>query len=140
MTDAPTGTPPPSGAGEVDAAPSPEGDSPALTTPAAAIAAVAGDWPKKAADAVDLAVDTIHDKAIRPAFLVARGIVFGLLAAVLVVAVVVWLSVGLVRLLDVYVVGGRVWISYAILGGIFTVIGLVAWSQRTAAPPAREGH
>jgi hypothetical protein len=140
MTDAPTGTPPPTGAGEGDDRSSSEGGGPALTSPAAAIAAVAGDWPKKAADAVDLAVDTIHDKAIRPAFLVARGIVFGLLGVVLVVAVVVWLSVGLVRLLDVYVVGGRVWISYAILGGIFTVIGLAAWSQRTAAPPAREGR
>lgn len=140
MTDAPIGTPPPARAGEDDDGRVPDSADPATTGPAAAIAAMAGDWPKKAADAVDLAVDTVHDKAIRPAFLVARGIVFGLLGVVLVVAVVVWLSVGLVRLLDVYVVGGRVWISYAILGGIFTVVGLVAWSQRTATPPARQGN
>lgn len=140
MTDAPTGTPPPAGAGGGDDGRSPGGADTATTGPSGAIASLAGDWPGKAADAVDLAVDAIHDKAIRPAFLVARAIVFGLLGLVLVVAVVVWLSVGLVRLLDVYVVGGRVWISYAILGGLFTLAGLVAWSRRTAVPPAGEGR
>jgi hypothetical protein len=104
------------------------------------MASLPADWPKKAADAVDLAVDTIHDKAIRPVFLVARTIAFGVLVAVLALAVVVWLSVGFVRLLDVYVVDRRVWISYAVLGGLFTVAGLLAWSRRSAGPTGREGH
>jgi hypothetical protein len=94
-------------------------------------AGAGGDWPRKAVDAVDLVVDTIHDRAIRPALLAARAVVFGLLVAVLSLVVLVLLSVGLVRLLDVYAFGGRVWISYAVLGGLFSLAGLLAWSRRT---------
>jgi hypothetical protein len=97
-------------------------------------------WPKKAADAVDLVVDTIHDKAIRPIVLAARVVVFGLLVAVLSLIVLVLLSVGLLRLLDVYAFSGRVWISYAVLGAIFTLAGLFLWSRRTArSDPAPKG-
>jgi hypothetical protein len=99
------------------------------------------EWPKKAADAVDLVVDTIHDKAIRPIVLAARVVVFGLLVAVLSLIVLVLLSVGLLRLLDVYAFSGRVWISYAVLGAIFTLAGLFAWSRRTArSDPAPKGR
>jgi hypothetical protein len=96
------------------------------------------EWPKKAADTVDLVVDTIHDKAIRPVLLAARIVVFGLLIAVLSTVVLVLLSVGLLRLLDVYAFPGRVWLSYAVVGGVFTVVGLLAWTKRTsrAARPA----
>ncbi len=140
MTDAPDGTPPSAGVGEADGARPPHGADPATAGATGPMASLPADWPKKAADAVDLAVDTIHDKAIRPVFLVARTIAFGVLVAVLALAVVVWLSVGFVRLLDVYVVGGRVWISYAVLGGLFTVAGLVAWSRRSAGPAVGERH
>ena len=52
----------------------------------------------------------------------ARAVVFGLLAAFIALVIVVLVSVGLVRLLDVYVFGGRVWISYLILGLLFTAL------------------
>jgi hypothetical protein len=90
------------------------------------------EWPKKAADTVDLVVDTIHDKAIRPVLLAARIVVFGLLIAVLSSVVLILLSIGLLRLLDVYAFPGRVWLSYAVVGGVFTVIGLLAWTKRTS--------
>lgn len=124
MTDAPTGPGGgPAGAGEPGAAAPGAGDGATTAT---------AQWPRKAADAVDLVVDTIHDKAVRPAMLAARAVVFGMLAAVLALVVLVLLSVGLVRLLDVYAFGNRVWISYAVLGGIFTAAGFLAWSRRTA--------
>jgi hypothetical protein len=138
MTDAPTGTVPPAGAG--DGRGPAEGERSAATGPTSVTGSATGEWPRKAADAIDLAVDTIHDKAIRPVLLAARAVVFGVLVAALALAVVVLLSVGLVRLLDVYVVGGRVWISYAVLGGIFTVAGLTAWSRRTAGSTAGQGR
>jgi hypothetical protein len=128
MTDAPvtgTGAAPAGGAGGA-----------AGGGPGPAQGGMAAGWPRKAADAIDLVVDTIHDKAIRPAMLAARAVVFGLLVAVLSLVVLVLLSVGLVRLLDVYAFGGRVWISYAVLGGLFTLAGLLAWSRR-AAPAGR---
>jgi len=94
-------------------------------------AGFATQWPVKAADVVDLVVDTIHDKAVRPILLAARVMVFGLLVAALVLVVLVLLSIGLLRLLDVYAFSGRVWISYAVLGGVFTLAGIFAWSRRT---------
>jgi hypothetical protein len=110
-----------------------DGHRPGITGPAAAMTA---EWPKKAVDAVDLVVNTIHDRAIRPVVLAARVVVFGVLAAVLSLVVLVLVTIGLVRLLDVYAFGGRVWISDAVLGGLFTLAGLFAWSRRTARGPA----
>ena len=96
------------------------------------------EWPAKAVGAIDLVVDTVNDRAVRPAILAARAIVFGLLIAVLGLVVLVLASVGLLRLLDVYVFPGKVWASYAVLGALFSIVGLWAWSKRTApAEPAR---
>jgi len=92
------------------------------------------DWPKKAADLVDLLADVIHDRAVRPVMLAARIVVFGLIVAVLSLVVLALLSISLVRMLDVYAFGGRVWISYAVLGAAFTLLGLLAWSRRSARP------
>ena len=92
------------------------------------------DWPEHAVDLIDLVVNTIHDRVIRPIILVGRAIVFGLLIAVLVVVVSVVVAVAVLRLLDVYAFTGHVWASYAVLGTVFSVGGLYAWSKRT--PPA----
>jgi len=103
------------------------------TTPSAA-------WPAKAVDAIDLVVDTIHDKAIRPLVLVGRAVVFGLLIAALGSLVAVALSIALIRLLDVYAFGHRVWASYALVGFVFTVAGLGAWSLRTRRSSAADAR
>jgi|GEM_PF-460807 len=99
--------------------------------PRPAGASTRADWPKKAADTVDLVVDTIHDKAIRPIIVGARAIVFGLLVGVLGVVVLTLISVGALRLLDVYVFPGRIWASYAVLGLLFSALGLWSWSRRS---------
>jgi len=89
------------------------------------------EWPEKAVDLVDLVVDTIRDKIVRPIILVGRTIVFGLLIAALITVVAVVLSVALLRLLDVYLFAHHVWASYAVLGALFTIVGLWAWAKRT---------
>jgi len=91
---------------------------------------MAADWPEKAVGAVDLVVDTIHDKALRPILLAARAIVFGLIAAVVLLVLIVLVSVALIRLLTVYAFNGHVWISYAVVGGLFCLGGLLAWTKR----------
>jgi hypothetical protein len=93
---------------------------------------LAADLPARAADAVEQLVDTIFDRVVRPLLVVARAIIFGLLVAAVAIVIAVLVSVGLVRLLDVYVVGGRVWISYLVIGGLFLVLGAFAWSQRAS--------
>lgn len=100
----------------------------------AAAAEAAAELPRKAADAVQLLVDTIHDKAVRPAAIVTRAIVFGLLIAALGTVLAVVGSIAVLRILDVYAFAHRVWLSYIVLGGLFTVAGLAAWTRRTARP------
>ena len=89
------------------------------------------EWPTKAADLVDLVVDTIRDRVVRPIILVGRTIVFGLLIGALVTVVAVVVAVAVLRLLDVYAFANHVWASYTVLGALFTVVGLWAWAKRT---------
>jgi hypothetical protein len=106
----------------------------------AAAAEAAAEFPRKAADAVQLVVDTIHDKAIRPAVLAARAIVFGLVVAAVSTLVLILGSVALLRLLDNYFFSGQVWLSYIVLGGAITLAGFGAWSRRTVRPAAARGN
>lgn len=106
----------------------------------AAAEAAAAELPRKAADALQLLVDTIHDKAIRPAVLATRAVVFGFLIAALTTLLVVMGSIAVLRIFDVYVFGKTVWLSYVVLGGALTLCGLGAWSRRTARPsPVQPG-
>jgi H+/Cl- antiporter ClcA len=91
------------------------------------------EWPEKAVDLVDLVVDTIRDRIVRPVILVGRAIVFGLLIAAAVVVVAVVVSIAGLRFLDVYAFPNHVWASYALLGTVFTIAGLWAWSKRTTS-------
>jgi hypothetical protein len=97
---------------------------------AASSSARALDWPARAADAIESTVATVHDRVVRPLLLLARAIVFGILVGSMALALTILLSVALVRLLDDYWFSRRVWASEAIVGGLITLLGLVAWSQR----------
>ena len=101
---------------------------------AAAAAAAAAQFPGKAADAVQLLVDTLHDKAVRPAHLAARAVVFGLIVAAMTAVFLVVGAVAAVRLLDDYAFGHQVWASYLLIGGLLALAGLGAWTRRSAAP------
>jgi hypothetical protein len=46
---------------------------------------------------------------------------------------VILLSIGLVRLADVYLFEHRQWISYLVLGAFFCAIGIFAYSRRVVA-------
>ncbi len=89
------------------------------------------EWPAKAVDAIDLVVATVHDRAIRPALVAARAVVFGLIIAVVALVLLILLSIALIRLLDVYVFDGRVWASYLLLGSIFVLAGFILWWRRS---------
>jgi hypothetical protein len=92
--------------------------------------ASSGDWPAQATETVETVVVAVRDKTVRPLTLVARAIVYGLVAGT-VAMIVLWLSsVGVLRLLDIYLFPGRVWASYTMLGGILTLSGLFLWTLR----------
>lgn len=90
-----------------------------------------GDWPAQAADTVERLVSLARDKAVGPAIMVARAIVFGLLAAIVGLAALVVFCILAVRLLDI-IPGVRIWLADMILGIIFGLVGLMLWSKRRA--------
>lgn len=117
-----SGSPPTAAVSSADAPPAGAPEDAAPRTPI-----LPAEWATKAADSVELAVALVSDRAVRPVVVAARVVVFGVLIAALAVAVLIWGSVGFVRLLDVYAWPGEVWASYLLLGGLFTVLGSLAW-------------
>jgi hypothetical protein len=110
-----------------------------MTDQGAATSTGSGDsgaqWQVRVVDMVDDTVTAVHDRVIRPLVVVARGIVFGILVATMALVVSVLFSVAVIRLLDVYAFRNRVWASDALVGGLLTVGGLVAWIKRRAGAP-----
>lgn len=88
------------------------------------------DWSGEATDKIVGLVERVRSSTTGPLLKIARGIVYGLFAAVLAVTLVVLLLVVLVRVLDL--LPGGVWLPYLILGVLLTLAGLFAWSRRTA--------
>jgi hypothetical protein len=92
--------------------------------------ASSGDWPAQATETVETVIVAVRDKSVKPLTLLARAIVYGLVASAVALIVLSLSSVGVLRLLDIYVFPGRVWASYTLLGGIFTLAGLFLWTLR----------
>ena len=97
-----------------------------------------GEWQAKVADTIEGVVTGVHDRAIRPLMLVARGLVFGIIIAAMALVLSVLGAVALVRILDVYAFGGRVWASDALVGGLFAAVGAAAWSLRRPRGGSRD--
>ena len=91
------------------------------------------DWTTDAVDNIERVVATVRGRTVVPAQNVTRAIVFGLLTAFFVLAALTIVSIGLFRLVDIYVPAG-VWATYLIFGGIFAVAGTFCWAQRTKVP------
>lgn len=90
-----------------------------------------GDWVTQSADTIERLVVTVRSKTTEPIEWITRVLVYGLLASILGTAVVVLLCVLAIRILDI-VLPGEVWSAYALLGGIFTLVGLFLFSKRNA--------
>jgi hypothetical protein len=93
------------------------------------------EWATRAVDFIDRIVGSIRKYTTQPLIIVARGIVFGLLAgfgiAVALVLALIGLSRGLQSALDaVFEHEVSVWVSYFILSAIFLMIGIVLMRRR----------
>jgi hypothetical protein len=80
--------------------------------------------------ALDRALDTFHDKVLRPIIVAARIIAFGFIIALAALILVIVLIIGFIRLLNVYAFHGRDWLSYVSVGALSYVAGLIIWRQR----------
>ncbi len=103
------------------------------------------DWPAQATDTIVGVVDSVRDKTAGPATNVARGLVYGLLAAIVGTAALVFTLVLLLRGLDVLAdvvldaidierAGRSTWIAHTVMGLLFLVPGI--WCWRKGATPA----
>ncbi len=92
---------------------------------------------ERALDAVDTVVATVNDKAVRPAIVAARGIVFGVVIAVVAVTVFVLFCVGFIRVTTI--AGHRIWASYIVLGLLFSAVGAVLYAAPWPAPRCLNG-
>ncbi len=89
---------------------------------------------ERALDTIDSVVAAVNDKAIRPAVVAARGIVFGVVIGVIGLAVLVLFCVLFIRVSTI--AGHKVWASYIVLGLIFTAVGAVLYARRGLPPDA----
>jgi hypothetical protein len=88
----------------------------------------------RALDTVDTVVATVNDRAVRPALIAARSVVFGVIIAVIAVTVVVMFCIGFIRVTTI--AGHRIWASYLVLGLIFCAVGAVLYARRGLPPDA----
>jgi len=89
------------------------------------------DWAAQATDKLDQVAGLVRDRAVAPALTVARGVVYGTLAAIVGVVAVVLFAVMAIRFLNVYI-PGDVYIPEAIVGGIFFLAGVLVFPRRKA--------
>lgn len=99
---------------------------------------LADDWPAQAADTIVRVVGSVRDKTTGPAITAARAAVYGLLAALLGLSAVVLIAIGAVRALDAYLPDTEfgethTWAAHTLVGLVFTLAGLAAWSKRRPA-------
>jgi hypothetical protein len=95
------------------------------------------DWAANTTDTVVRLVDNVKAKTTKPAVMAARGLVFGLLALFLGLFALVLLLVGLTRALQAIIEiptdhERAVYISYFIVGGLLSVVGLVCFKKRNS--------
>ena len=88
----------------------------------------------RALDTIDTVVATVKDRAVRPAVVAARSIVFGIVIAVIGLTVVIMFCIGFIRLTTI--AGHRIWASYIVLGLIFSAVGAVLYARRGLPPDA----
>jgi hypothetical protein len=106
-----------------------------MANPMKPTSVVDGDWSEQAADAVVKVVDTVRDKTTGPVLTVARAIVYGLIGVFAVLVALILLTIALVRLADSYL-PGNVWSAHLLIGLLFSIGGLVAWTKRYPPDPA----
>lgn len=110
----------------------PNTDRPVSSTAKGVIPA---EWPAQAADLLVDKIATVRDKTTRPALVVSRGLVYGLLAGVVGIIAFILLLVMLVRAYDNWM-PGNVWPLYAGLAVVFITAGIVCLGRANRPAPA----
>jgi hypothetical protein len=89
----------------------------------------AADWTDQVTELIVDTVDKVRARTTGPVLNVAHAAVYGIVAAIVAVPVLVAVLAGLVRFLD-WVVPGDVWVAYLIIAVLMWIAGAVLWSTR----------
>jgi uncharacterized membrane protein len=89
------------------------------------------DWTTDAAEAIDNAVGIVRERTVEPVQAVARAVIYGLLAVLILLPAVTMLTIAVFRLLTI-AFDGHVWAAWSLLGGIFLGLGCLLWSKRNS--------
>lgn len=87
------------------------------------------DWTDQVADSIENAVVTVRDKTVVPAERLVALVVAGLFLLFLVTTLGILASVGVFRLVDVYLPSGS-WATWLLFGGVFLAGGALLLSLR----------
>ena len=97
-----------------------------------AFSSLSAKWPDQLADGVESAVTLVRDKAVRPATVVAKGLVYGPLAAIVGLTALVLVLIAAVRGLNA-IPGAQDWMVLCGLGLILTLAGLMVLGRGRSA-------
>ncbi len=102
------------------------------TTPPATAPASPGsgeDWTDQVTGLIVDSVDKVRSRTTGPILEIAKGSVHAVVALILLAPVAVLFLVLTIRVLT-YFVFREVWITYAVLGTLFALVGVVMWGRR----------
>ena len=86
-------------------------------------------WETQITDRFVHTVDRLRALTTQPLLTASRGVVFGLVAIICGLTVLILFSVGIFRLLNNVLPGGS-WTAYLVLGGLCCALGAWFWSRR----------
>ena len=89
-----------------------------------------GDLVSQIVRLIESLVTAIRDRAITPIVKIARVIVFGTLITIVGFAVLVLLTILIVRVLVVAIPGNRAWLAHLITAAVFLGLGTFAMRRR----------
>lgn len=101
--------------------------TPATPTPTAGT--TSPDWTVQVADTIESVVGSVRNKTAVPLETIARALVYGIVVGTMAVTALILVTIVSVRLLSFLL---EVWAAYAIIGGLFTALGLFLWQKRRA--------
>lgn len=97
-------------------------------------------WAAKQADTIVRIVDQVRDRTTRPVVLVARGLVFGIIAVAGALTALLLLLIAATRALQAVIEwplshATAVWVSYVVIGSVLVLAGAVLMRKRQGVSP-----
>lgn len=90
-----------------------------------------GDWTDQVTDLIVDTIDKVRSHTTGPILEVSKGMVYAIVAFVLMVPIALLAVIGLVRFVTIWV---PAWAAYLGFGVVFVLIGTLLWSRRGRIP------